>query len=91
MCLGREPHQGYVHKRKIQETGSTSGQKRALVATAHELLTIVYHVLKDQVEYSELGCGYVDDRRKAARIKYHLEVLKNLGVDIPEPSAGIAS
>ena len=26
-----------------------------------------------------------------SRIKYHLEVLKNLGVDIPEPSAGIAS
>lgn len=66
------------------------GKKRALVATAHELLTIVYHVLKDQVEYSELGCGYVDERRKAARIKYHLEVLKNLGVDIPEPSVGIA-
>lgn len=62
------------------------GKKRALVATAHELLTIVYHVLKDQAVYSELGCGYVDQRRKNARIKYHFDVLKNLGVDIPEPS-----
>ena len=63
------------------------GKKRALVATAHELLTIVYHVLKDQVVYCELGCGYVDQRRKNARIKYHMDVLKNLGVDIPEPSS----
>lgn len=62
------------------------GKKRAFVATAHELLTIVYHMLKDQVVYSELGCGYVDQRRKNARIRYHLDVLKNLGVDIPEPS-----
>lgn len=62
------------------------GKKRALVATAHELLTIVYHMLNDQVVYSELGCGYVDQRRKNARIRYHLDVLKNLGVDIPEPS-----
>ena len=62
------------------------GKKRTLVATAHELLTIVYHVLKDQVAYSELGCGYVDQRRKSARIKYHIEILKNLGVDFPETS-----
>ena len=51
----------------------------------------MYYVLKDQVVYSELGCGYVDERRKNARIKYHMEVLKNLGVDLPEPSVGIAS
>lgn len=66
------------------------GKKRALVATAHELLTIVYHVLKDQAVYSELGCGYVDERRKSARIKYHLDVLKNLGVNIPEASPASA-
>lgn len=66
------------------------GKKRALVATAHELLTIVYHILKDQTVYSELGCGYVDERRKTARIKYHLELLKNLGVNIPEASPASA-
>lgn len=38
--------------------------KKVIVATAHELLTIVYHVLKNQVVYYELGCGYVDQRRK---------------------------
>lgn len=86
MCLGCEPHQEHVYKRRYGRLAARRGKKRALVATAHELLTIVYHVLKDQVVYSELGCGYVDQRRKNARIKYHLDVLKNLGVDIPEPS-----
>ena len=38
--------------------------KKVIVATAHELLTIVYHVLKNQVVYYELGCRYVDQRRK---------------------------
>ena len=46
----------------------------------------MYHVLKDQVPYNELGVGYVDERRKKIRIQYHLGVLKDLGVDIPEPA-----
>lgn len=75
---------------RYRRLAARRGKKRALVATAHELLTIVYHVLKNQVVYSELGCGYVDERRKAVRIKYHLEVLKNLGVNIPEASTASA-
>ena len=51
----------------------------------------MYHVLKDQVAYSELGVGYVDERRKKIRIQYHLDVLKELGVDIPEPVKGSAA
>lgn len=71
---------------RYRRLAARRGKKRALVATARELLTIVYHVLKNQTVYSELGCGYVDERRKKVRIKYHLDILKNLGVDIPEAS-----
>lgn len=51
---------------------------------AHEILKIVYHVLKDKCDYKELGEHYVDDRRKLMQIKYHKEALKNLGVDLPD-------
>ena len=71
---------------RYKRLAARRGKKRALVATAHELLTIVYHVLKDQAGYNELGSGYVDERRKNARIQYHLGVLIDLGVDIPEPA-----
>jgi predicted AAA+ superfamily ATPase len=60
------------------------GKKRALVALGHEILTVVYHILKDKCDYRELGECYVDERRKSAQIKYYKEALKQLGVDIPD-------
>lgn len=54
------------------------------MALAHEILKVVYHVLKDKCEYRELGEHYVDDRRKQLQIRCYKEALKNLGVDLPE-------
>jgi transposase len=36
------------------------GKKRALVALGHTILVIIYHVLKDQSTYRELGPDYFD-------------------------------
>jgi transposase len=36
------------------------GKKRALVALGHTLLVIIYHVLRDQTSYRELGPDYFD-------------------------------
>jgi transposase len=36
------------------------GKKRALVALGHTILVIIYHVLKDQTTYQELGADYFD-------------------------------
>ncbi len=38
------------------------GRKRALVAVAHTLMVIVYHVLKKGEPYKELGGDYLDQR-----------------------------
>ena len=51
---------------------------------SHEILKIVYHVLKEKCEYVELGEEYVDERRKASQIKYYKDALRNLGVDLPD-------
>jgi hypothetical protein len=60
------------------------GKKRALVAVGHEILKVVYHLLKEKCDYKELGECHVDERRKWAQIKYHKEALKQLGVDTPD-------
>ena len=69
---------------RYKRLAARRGKKRALMALAHEILKVVYHVLKEKCDYVELGVNYIDDRRKASQIKYHKEALKNLGVDLPE-------
>jgi transposase len=43
------------------------GHKKAIVAVAHSLLVIVYHVLAHSTTYQELGADYYD-RRHTERI-----------------------
>ena len=69
---------------RYKRLAARRGKKRALVALGHEILKIVYLVLKDKCDYKELGEHYVDKRRKLMQIKYHKEALKNLGVDLPD-------
>lgn len=55
------------------------GRKRALVAVAHSLLHIIYHVLKEGRCYAELGGDYFD-RLEGDRLTRHLvKRLESLG------------
>lgn len=36
------------------------GKKKALVATAHTILVIIYHVIKEGTTYHELGADFFD-------------------------------
>lgn len=65
------------------------GAKRALVAIGHEILKVVYHILKDGTRYKELGADYCDARRKNAMCKHHIDALTKLGVVLPEGLANI--
>ena len=47
------------------------GKKRALLAVGHSLLVIMYHVLKHQVEYQDLGPEYFD-RLEPERLRRYL-------------------
>ena len=69
---------------RFKRIAARRGKKRATVAIAHQLLKIVYYVLKNHTVYTELGADYVDSKRKAAQIKYHKEQLNKLGVVLPE-------
>jgi transposase len=58
------------------------GKKRALVAVAHTLLVIVYHIIKHRVRYLDLGPDYFlrlePDRQK----RYHVKRLQQLGYEV---------
>lgn len=69
---------------KYSKTAARRGKKRAIVAVGHQILRIVYHMLKEGVSYKELGANFQDDKRQQARIRYHKNILIELGVDIAE-------
>jgi transposase len=59
------------------------GEQRALMAVAHSLLTIVYHVLKQGTPYQELGASYFDRFDADRQARYHLRRLAELGYELP--------
>lgn len=58
------------------------GKKRALVAIGHKILVAAYFILQDKVAYKELGAEYLHEIRKEKQIKRHLQLLKELGVEV---------
>jgi transposase len=58
------------------------GKKRALVAVAHTLLVIIYHIIKYRVDYEDLGADYFlrlePDRQK----RYLVKRLEQLGYEV---------
>lgn len=58
------------------------GGKKAIVAVAHTLLIIVYHVLAEDTDYQELGGNYFDERDRQAVQKQLVRRLEQLGYDV---------
>jgi len=58
------------------------GKKRALLAVGHSLLVIIYHVLKNNVEYCDLGPNYFDRLDPERMRRYLVKRLQSLGFDV---------
>jgi transposase len=58
------------------------GRKRALLAVGHSLLVIIYHVLKNNVEYRDLGPDYFDRLEPERLRRYLVKRLQSLGYDV---------
>jgi transposase len=65
------------------------GRKRALVAVAHSILVIAYHILQRQQPYEDLGSNYFDDRKRDAVVNRLVRRLEKLGctVAVAKPTA----
>lgn len=55
------------------------GHKKAVVAVAHTILVIIYHLLKDQVSYQELGAAYLEQRNREHATRRYVKQLERLG------------
>jgi len=58
------------------------GKKRALVAVAHSILTIAYHLIERDQDYQELGANYFDTRQPQKTVQTLLHRLSQLGYDV---------
>jgi len=64
------------------------GRKRALVALAHTLLTIFYHLLRDETDYADLGGDYFERRDRDRLTRRLVRRLQGLGHKVvlePQP------
>jgi transposase len=58
------------------------GDKKAIVAVAHSILVIAYHVLRDGVSYRELGGDYFERLNTDRLTRYHTKRLAALGYTV---------
>jgi len=58
------------------------GRKKAIVAVAHKILIILYHVLKDQASYRELGPDYFNKLNAVHVQRHHVKRLESLGFKV---------
>jgi transposase len=59
------------------------GANRATVAVAHSILIAIYHMLKDNVPYKNLGSDYYTKFNTEAKANYYLKKLQELGAPVP--------
>lgn len=58
------------------------GTKRALLAVGHSILVIIYHLLKNHLEYHDLGANHFDRLEPERLRRYLVRRLQHLGFDV---------
>ena len=67
---------------QYRRLASRRGRKKALVAVAHSILIIAYHLIKDGETYHDLGGNYFDRRNPEATEKRLVRRLEQLGYKV---------
>jgi len=58
------------------------GKKRAMVAVSHTLLVSIYHMLRAQVPYADLGADHFERLHPERLTRYHVSKLEHLGYKV---------
>ena len=92
-----EAAHGAAHTKKTylaalyQRIAARRGRKKAVIAVAHAILVIVYHLLTRHEPYKELGANYFDERDRQEVERRLVKRLRGLGYDvILQPTAQAA-
>jgi transposase len=76
----------YLHAQFLR-IKARRGPKKAILAVAASMLTAAYYILRDGVEYRDLGPAYLDRRDRMKTINRLLRRLHDLGHDLAQVSA----
>jgi transposase len=84
---GKHTYLGAQYRRLAPRRGA----KKAIIALAHTILVIAYHVLRRHEPYRDLGANYFDERDREAVQRRLVRRLERLGYDVAlhpvEPAA----
>ncbi|MGQ9573628.1 MAG: IS110 family transposase [Dehalococcoidia bacterium] len=58
------------------------GAKRAIVAVAHAILVVIYHMILKGTAYSDLGANYFDERNRQSVVKRAVRRIESLGYKV---------
>ena len=67
---------------QFRRIAARRGMKRAVMAVAHSMLVIAYHMLKTDRAYKELGGTYLERINKDQLQRYYLKRLQRLGLTV---------
>jgi transposase len=79
---------GAVHTRdsylgaKYRRLASRRGGKRAILAVAHSILKVIYHLLQDRSSYRELGAAYFEQRDRQGIVRRAVRRIEGLGYKV---------
>jgi len=63
------------------------GKKRAVIAVAHAQLKVIYHLLRSDASYHDLGADYFLKLNADRAARYHCRVLESMGYTVVPPAA----
>jgi len=64
---------------QYQRIAVRRGKNRATLAVAHSMLIAIYHILKNNVAFHDLGSDYYDNFNREHKVKSYLKRLSALG------------
>ena len=75
-------HKNSFFYAQYQRISMRRGKKRALLAVAHSMLIAIYHMLKEDIEYNELGADFYNKFNREKKANSYLKKLKELGYNV---------
>jgi hypothetical protein len=58
------------------------GKQKAIMALAHKVLVIIYHILRTKQPYTDLGADYFNQRDRQRIEHHHVQRLEQLGYTV---------
>ncbi len=70
IAVGRQRRLTEISEREaaVDAFGARLGKPKAVTAVSHSLLVIIYHMLRDQQSYRDLGADFFEARSAAWRV-----------------------